>query len=201
MSPMPSWCEGIRHTFTHHFQSFTVCCTIVNAMLSILLLRVYFWNHIFNISFQGAFRVPQEWCSWTRTHVSFFSCDSDVPRNFSAFQRVWEMNLWTSWPIGYSEFLTLPWPLCLSHCGCLGWSVFSFLSGFNVPFFLQLLGEIESPQMHARYRSTVPWGRTAGPLSPWLHSCSCFFLLRVSLWLCVPSRNPCPSEVTTGEWS
>ena len=70
MSPMPSRCEDIRHTFTHHFESFTVCCTIVTPMVSILLLRVYFWNHVFNISFQGAFRVPQEWCSWTRAHAS-----------------------------------------------------------------------------------------------------------------------------------
>ena len=97
---------------------------------------------------------------------------------------------------GFGVFLTLAQPLYLSPWGC--WAgFFPSLSGCNVPFFLQLLGEMQSHQMHWRCRPTVSWGGTAGPLSPWHHCCS-HFPLRVSLWFCVPYKNPCPRRWPKG---
>ena len=55
MSQILPRCEDIRHTFTHRFLSFTVCCTTVNSMVSILLLRVYFWIMYLTSSFKVNF--------------------------------------------------------------------------------------------------------------------------------------------------
>lgn len=136
--PNASRCEDTRRTFTHRFRSCTVCCTVVTPMVSILLLRVYFWNHVFNVSIQGPFHVPQEWCSWTASSPMILMFpETSLPAR--------EFGKWIYEPVG-------PWvAVNFSHwCGpCVSHTVavwaglfFLSLSGCNVPFFLQLLGEI-----------------------------------------------------------
>lgn len=130
MSQTPSQCEDIRHTVTHHFQSFTVCCTTVNSIVSIILLRVYFWNHVFNIFIQGTFRVTQEWCSWTSahaltTHVTLMFSKSSLPsRVFRkwAFQDPHTAHIYIYFFFAFSH-----WQDPLSPYGCLSRSVWPFL--------------------------------------------------------------------------
>lgn len=94
MSPVASQREEIRHTFTHHFHFFTVCCTTVSSKVLVLLLRVYFWNGVFNIFIQGALHVTEEWCSWTGAYV-LTSQMALLPCNVSALQSGQEVGFWT----------------------------------------------------------------------------------------------------------
>lgn len=130
---------------THIHTPFSVFYSLLNNCHSYgfnPLLRVYFWNHVFNISIQGTFRVPQEWCSWTRAHASASSMILMFPETSPPGR---EFGKWIYEPIG-------PWVTvnfshwygpCVSHTVAL-WAGLFFLSlsGCNVPFFLQLLQEI-----------------------------------------------------------